>query len=150
MTGPLYRREQKMASRNYRTKQRAELIAFLEANRGEHMSAKELCGRLGKHGVEIGTATVYRQLEALVKDGLVRKYIIDESSPACFEYVGEKDDCSDEHCFHCLCTKCGKLYHVECDHLAEVGNHLLSDHGFTIDPQRTVFYGVCADCTAEE
>ena len=133
-------------NRGYRTKQRAELIAFLEANKGEHMSARVLCDRMAQVGIEIGTATVYRQLEALVKEGLVRKYIIDESGPACFEYVGENDSCEDEHCFHCLCTQCGTLYHVECNHLAGIGDHLLSDHGFTIDPQRTVFYGVCKDC----
>lgn len=130
----------------YQTKQRTALIAYLEGMKGRHLTAKAVCEGLEGTGVKIGAATVYRQLEKLVDEGLARKYTVSATDPACFEYIGTDRSCTAEHCFHCVCTSCGKLYHVECDHLAEIAEHLKSDHGFAIDPQRTVFYGTCDAC----
>ena len=48
------------------------------------------------------------------------------------------------------CEKCGKLIHLECDFVSELQVHVQSEHGFTIDPLRTVFYGVCKECAAAE
>ena len=32
------------------------------------------------------------------------------------------------------------------DELEELGGHLKTEHGFIINPLRTVFYGLCTDC----
>lgn len=132
----------------YKTKQKAQILAFLESRQGEHLTAKGVQAGLEGQGAPMGTATIYRQLECLVSEGVVRKYSLGPSMGACFEYVGE-DRCSHEHCFHCLCTGCGKLIHVQCDQLASIAGHLQSEHGFAMDPLRTVFYGMCADCAAQ-
>ena len=42
---------------------------------------------------------------------------------------------------------CGKLIHMHCDELNEIKEHLFSHHGFNINSMRTVFYGVCKDCS---
>ena len=44
------------------------------------------------------------------------------------------------------CELCGRLIHLECDELEELGGHLKAEHGFVINPLRTVFYGLCTDC----
>ena len=44
------------------------------------------------------------------------------------------------------CEKCGKLLHMDCSEITELNEHLKAEHGFTIDPLRTVFYGICAEC----
>lgn len=130
----------------YRTKQRAQIIEYLETTRGQHLTAKAVSAALDEAGLGIGAATVYRQLDRLVDEGLMRKYYIGEGEAACYEYVGEHAECAHEHCFHCLCTSCGRLVHVECHDLAQLGEHLQDHHGFSIDPMRTVFYGLCEDC----
>ena len=52
-------------------------------------------------------------------------------------------------CFHCKCEKCGKLIHLHCEELQEIQSHLLGEHGFQLDPRRTVLYGLCEGCRAE-
>lgn len=127
----------------YKTKQREALLSYLMSLPGEHVTAADVCAHFRDEGASIGTATVYRHLENLVDEGLVSKYIIDGSSPACFEYTGS---CRDEVCFHCKCEKCGALIHLHCDELAGIGAHIAAHHGFTINPMRTVFYGLCDAC----
>lgn len=131
----------------YRTKQREELIAFLETIPGQHVTVSEVCEYFRRNGKAIGTTTVYRQLEKMVGEGLVTKYIIDGNSPACFEYVGKDHQGQEEVCYHCKCEICGRLIHLHCSELPGVQRHVLEHHGFAIDPLRTVFYGVCEDCS---
>lgn len=133
----------------YKTKQREALLTYLMTRPGQHVTVGDVCSHFHSCGTPIGTATVYRQLEKLVDEGLVNKYNIDSGSPACFEFVG-RDHCTDEVCFHCKCEKCGVLFHMHCDELAGIGAHLAEHHGFTIDPMRTVFYGVCDSCRMAE
>ncbi|MCR5451756.1 MAG: transcriptional repressor [Lachnospiraceae bacterium] len=130
----------------YKTKQRDVLLNFLENAKGSHVTAGDVCEYCKKQGSSIGQATVYRQLEAMVDEGIVNKYIIDGNTPACFEYVGEEVHSDGEMCFHCKCEKCGKLIHMHCDELVMIRQHLLEHHDFLINPMRTVFYGLCDEC----
>ena len=97
---------------------------------------------------KIGQATVYRQLERLVEEGLVEKYIIDQNSPACFEYIGN-DECGEGLCVHGKCLKCGRIFHLHCDEIKELEDHLKAHHGFTPDFHHTVIYGICDQCAAK-
>ena len=130
----------------YNTKQRETILGYLETVPGQHITAGDVYDHFKRLGVRIGQSTVYRQLENLVSDGVINKYIIDGSSPACFEYVGTDCHADGEVCFHCKCEKCGRLIHLHCDDLIEIQSHLRSEHHFTLDPLRTVFYGLCEDC----
>ena len=130
----------------YKTKQREVLLGYFESVPGIHVTARDVCSGLKARGTAIGQATVYRQLENLVDEGLIKKYIIDGNSPACFEYVGPDSHCEGDICFHCKCEKCGRLIHLHCDELEGMQSHLISEHRFKMDPTRTVFYGLCEQC----
>ena len=131
----------------YKTKQQELLFSYLKEIQGKHFTAEDIRSHFEGKNISIGIATIYRQLEKLVADGKIQKYIIDEHSAACFEYSGEAcQSVSKEEHFHLKCEVCGKLIHLECDDLSELGKHLLSEHGFTLNPFRTVFYGICSDC----
>ena len=39
---------------------------------------------------------------------------------------------------------------MHCEELPELEKHILEHHGFSIDPVRTVFYGVCQQCREEQ
>ncbi|MBR0374097.1 MAG: transcriptional repressor [Mogibacterium sp.] len=130
---------------NYHTRQRDELTECLRSMAGGHITVNDVYRRLAEQGSRTGMTTVYRQLEKLVDEGLVNKYTIDASSPACFEYVGA-DAHAGQACFHCKCDKCGKLIHLHCHDLETIQAHLLAEHGFQMNPFRTVFYGLCEEC----
>ena len=130
----------------YRTKQREELKNYLANKAGEHFTVGEVCQHFRSRGQNIGTTTVYRQLERMVDEGLVNKYIIDANSPACFEFVSDEHHHHGETCFHCKCEKCGKLIHLRCEELEGISGHLAEHHGFRLNPMRTVFYGICEEC----
>ena len=133
----------------YKTKQLAELLAYLQTVQGQHITVGDVRAHFKAQGTAIGEATIYRHLERMVEDGLVHKYIVDSNSPACFEYVGDRPEDARPGCFHCKCEKCGRLIHLHCDALAQIEGHLAAHHGFRLDPMRTVFYGICAQCQAQ-
>jgi len=133
----------------YKTKQKEELVNFLETMPGKHVTVAEVCEHFRSRGASIGTTTVYRQMEKLVDEGILNKYILDAGAPACFEYIDKDKDCHERECFHCKCEKCGRLIHLHCGDLTEVEHHIKDHHGFVINPLRTVFYGICADCAGE-
>ena len=132
----------------YRTRQREILVGYFESRPGHHITAGDVCEYCKEQGVSVGQSTVYRQLESLVDEGIINKYIIDGNSPACFEFAGKHED-ETQICFHCKCEKCGKLIHLHCDELEEIQRHLREEHGFLMDPRRTVFYGICESCQQE-
>lgn len=133
---------------SYKTKQGDELRGYLERMPGRHITAGDICEYFRQSGKPIGMATVYRQLERMVDEGLIAKYNIDVNTPACFEYLGAH--LGEEICYHCKCCVCGKLIHMHCDELPELQKHVLEHHGFSIDPVRTIFYGVCSDCAEKK
>lgn len=133
----------------YQTKQRDELLTYLESMSGKHITVNDVCEYFKTKGRSIGTTTVYRQLEKMVDQGIVTKYIIDAGSPACFEYVGADSHHTEGSCYHCKCEICGKLIHMHCDELPQIQQHIKEHHGFTINSMRTVFYGICENCAAK-
>ena len=77
---------------------------------------------------------------------ILNKYNLSPNDPACFEFMEEGSHCGEEVCFHCKCINCGKLIHLHCDDLVDIQTHLLKEHHFTLDPYRTIFYGICEEC----
>ncbi len=130
----------------YQTRQMKELREFLASTDGKHVTVKDICRYFDEAGRPVGTATVYRNLEKLVEEGIVAKYSADPSDSACFSYIGSGEECCHPVCFHLKCQKCGRLIHLECDEITRLSEHMLRAHGFELNPARTVFYGLCEDC----
>lgn len=138
-----------MQKAQYKTKQMAELLSYLESVRGSHVTVSDICRHFSDQGITIGTTTVYRQLDRMVQQGLVAKYTVDATSSACFEYIGGKTD-DKPTCLHCKCECCGRLIHLHCDEAINLGHHILEHHDFQINPLRTVFYGICSSCRTQQ
>ncbi|MDY4610436.1 MAG: transcriptional repressor [Sphaerochaetaceae bacterium] len=130
----------------YRTKQRDKLLSYLRSMHGSHVTVNDISDHFQGQGVAIGVTTIYRQLERMVEEGLVNRYFLDKTSGACFEYIDKQENCQKPICFHCKCEACGKLIHLKCGELEQIQAHLLMQHGFELDPAKTVFYGVCEQC----
>lgn len=138
-----------MARAQYKTKQMTELLAFLKSVQGSHVTVKDICDYFEIRSITVGTTTIYRQLEKMVSEGLVAKYVVDGTSSACFEYTGDEEE-SQAVCYHCKCEKCGKLIHLQCDEVENLKQHMLEHHDFEMNPLRTVFYGLCSECRREQ
>lgn len=127
----------------YKTKQGEILLHFLQENAASHFTASEIEMKLKNSGEKLGKATVYRRLDRLVEEGLVRRFVADDAKSCCYQYAG------DEHCkehFHLKCYKCGELLHVECDYLDKMQAHIFEHHGFTVDREKITLCGVCEKC----
>lgn len=135
-------------SGRYNTKQRDQIMAYLQKNKDDHITVEQLIEDFKEEGCAIGTSTVYRYLDLLVKEGVLRKYMIEEGCPACFQYSEPAKECK-EH-FHLKCSVCGELYHVESENLTKAEVELSEKYGFHIDSLKTVFYGYCKKCKNEE
>ena len=128
------------------TKQKFTLLSYLEENKDKHLSAEKISADLIKYGVS--QATVYRILNSLVDEGLVRKIYVDESKSACFQYIDEK--CKSNNHYHFICNKCSNVIHFESDKIIELQNDLLKRLNLSLDTNKTVFYGLCSKCSEEK
>ena len=129
----------------YKTKQQELLLSCFKAMQGRHFTAEDVSAYFQKQNISIGIATIYRQIEKFVAMGVVQKYFLGEQNAACFQYMGEECHKEVSH-FHLKFEKCGTLIHLECHDLEQLSSHLMAEHGFALDPFRTVFYGLCENC----
>lgn len=143
---PPRKTEDKMAE--YKTKQRAQVIGCLKQNKDKHMTVEMLMKYLASSGAEVGRATIYRTLDKLCREGIIRRYELTVDNSACYQYIDEQSDCSDH--FHLKCERCGELIHLDCDHISDLSKHILTDHKFKVNNTKTVLYGLCEKCMKEE
>ncbi len=134
-----------MARTQYRTKQQDLILAYLRTIPSKHFTAEDLKEHFESKQIKLGAATIYRQLDKLVSEGKLQKYLIDEHSATCFEYIEEQCNPLEQH-FHLKCEVCGALIHLACDELNDIKTHLEKEHGFILNPFKTVFYGTCPKC----
>ncbi|MGX4601218.1 Fur family transcriptional regulator [Faecalimicrobium sp. JNUCC 81] len=128
----------------YKTKQREIILDYLKENKDRHVTIDDVFKYLEEQGNKVGRTTVYRYMEKLTNDDLLRKYYIEEGAGSCYQYIGDHEDCH-QH-FHMKCTECKELIHLECSYLEDVNNHILKEHNFIINNAKTVFYGICNNC----
>lgn len=128
----------------YRTRQRDLILRYLIDHQREHVTAEHLVEAFRAQNVKVGKSTIYRYLDLLVQSGQLRKYTIDESAGACYQYVENPGDCATH--FHLKCMDCGQLLHIESDLLPAVAQEIQKHYGFAVDHCKTVLYGRCKAC----
>lgn len=123
----------------YKTRQRELILNYLIENKNHHVIADDIAEHLS-----VGKSTVYRYLDKLVNDGIVRKYNIADGKSACYQYC-ENTDCHNH--YHFKCNECGNLFHIECSHIDNMTQHIYKSHRFNVDLCKTVIYGICESCS---
>lgn len=126
----------------YQTKQQQAVLHCLQKRAEACLSATDLSEELRRAGHTVGLATVYRQLDKLTQQGLVHKVTTEEG--ALYQYCPQAGHSHD--CFLLRCEHCGRMVHLDCEHLEAVCSHLSAQHHFRIDPRRTVLTGLCDTC----
>lgn len=128
----------------YKTKQRESILNFLKENIQNHITAEEIIQHFKKEKNPISKSTVYRYLDNLVAENIIRKYISQEHSSACFQYIENNEYCTNH--YHMKCIKCGILYHLDCEEILDLEKHIFKEHNFKLDICKTVLYGTCEKC----
>ncbi len=126
----------------YKTKHSVQLISYLKNHQNEHLNMQDI-----QHDLpDIPVATLYRLMDSLIDEGLVRKYIIGPNQFCCFQY----SECGHEHHhFHLICEKCGTLIHLNCHEVNLLLEHIRGEHGFSVDMDKVNLYGLCEKCEKE-
>lgn len=128
----------------YRTKQRGLIEKALYKTQNSHITVDELTDIISLSGEKVGRTTVYRCLEKMVSEGMVRKYMPSSDGSVCYQYMPENEHCH-EH-YHLKCERCNRLIHVECKSIENLYGHIEAEHRFCVDGYKTVIYGICGDC----
>mgnify|MGYP004452997341 CR=1 FL=1 len=134
-------------SDGYNTKTRQLILDYLINNRQHAVSASNILEHLEAEGASPNPTTVYRYLDKLAGEQRIMKYVADKGERAVFQYVDEGSHCR-EH-LHLKCVQCGCIYHLDCHFMDEVRAHLMADHGFTLQCEGSVLYGLCRSCAAK-
>ena len=74
-------------STRYTTRQRAAVLACLKERTGQYLGVQDVADAVKKLGVSVGLTTIYRNLDTLVEEGAVRKFVVDKNSAAVYEYL---------------------------------------------------------------
>lgn len=125
------------------TRQRMAVAEVLAAS-DDHPSVELLRRRLTQRGEHVGTATLYRTVEALVESGLAREHDFGEGFK---RYEAARDD--PEHA-HLVCRRCARVTEFSNERLERMLAMTADEHRFHYERYRIEVRGVCADCRARD
>jgi Fur family transcriptional regulator, ferric uptake regulator len=118
------------------TEQRQALLDELKSARN-HPSADQLYELVRKRLPRISLGTVYRNLDLLSEQGLVRK----------MELGGQmRFDADLTHHCHVRCERCGRVDDVDCDSPEHLKQAFTAPNGYRITGHRFEWMGVCPEC----
>lgn len=130
--------------KQYNTQQRNIILNYLKNNADACLTVNDIYNNLIINGALIGKATVYRQLDRFMSEGIVKKFTDNEGKGAYYRYINDTDEC-DNH-FHLKCVDCAEIIHMKCEFVKYLKQHILADHEFHVDEGRTIIYGICGNC----
>jgi Fur family peroxide stress response transcriptional regulator len=130
---------QTCAARGLRlTPQRDVLLRALSETKG-HPTADDLFKKVRKVLPTVSHATVYRNVQELVRAGLIGTL---ERSGAAVQF-----EINPDHHHHFMCQRCGQVWDVYLDQVAVTLDRRRSAlNGFRIDRRDVQLHGLCARC----
>ncbi|MDY0321212.1 MAG: transcriptional repressor [Arcobacteraceae bacterium] len=113
-------------------------VLFEEAG---HLNAEEIATIVKKkYRINIGIATVYRNLNFLESSNIVSSIVKDSSNTKSYEIA------IDNHHDHIICTECGKVVEFFDEDIEKSQLDIATANGFTIESHNMTIYGICKDC----
>ena len=119
---------------------RLKILELFQSGEHRHLTAEDVYRLLDAAGVEIGLATVYRQLNGLAAKGRADTIRLNEQQM--FRICDESG-----HHHHLVCEQCGRT--VEIDPPDENWlRKVAQEHGYTVISHTVEVFGLCPDCQA--
>jgi Fur family transcriptional regulator, ferric uptake regulator len=110
----------------------------------DHPSVENLERRLRTSGAQVGTATLYRTLELLVRSGLVREHDFGEGFKR-YEPVAATPAHD-----HLICERCGRVEEFANDRLERMLRMTADEQRFLYRRHRVDVHGVCTACRGRD
>ena len=129
-----------MATLKY-SRQRESIKEFL-TGRTDHPTADFVYENMKQIYPNISLGTVYRNLNQLVEQGVLRRIATPVS--------GDRFDIRTDPHAHLLCTRCGKVLDLEDDLISELDRNVMRTTGFLVNDRQLLLSGICADCLAAQ
>lgn len=121
------------------TRQRLLIWEVLAEEPEQHLSAEHVVERVRVRLPAVNASTVYRTLDLLVAEGVVRRTDLGRDR-AYYEPAHEHPH------HHLVCERCGAVTHAHDDALGDLAERLASSYGFALGNRELTVFGTCADC----
>ena len=132
--------ESVMGRRGLRSTSQRRLILDRLFEIGEHFTADDLIADVRQADPSVGSATVYRTLDLLMKAGLVREHDFGDGFR---RYEARPSRPRHEHL---VCTRCGKVIEFESEAVDRLEQEIAGLHRFRPSRHRLEIYGLCEEC----
>ncbi len=119
------------------TNQRQLILDYLNTT-PLHPTADQVFRVLRRSLPRISFGTVYRNLDILNQQGLIRVLHYSKEH-------ARYDAVMDNHC-HFICERCDKVRDLVLEELAELNSQVAKRHDWQIQRHSLFFYGWCPDC----
>jgi Fur family ferric uptake transcriptional regulator len=131
--------------KSYATKKRSMILEYLKEHSDQDVSVKEIEERLNQKSEKaVNMTTIYRYLDKLASEGAVLKHTSENGKQSTFQYVEPESECVNH--LHMKCSSCGRIYHINCDFMEEIRQHIYTHHKFMIECKTSMLYGICENC----
>jgi Fur family peroxide stress response transcriptional regulator len=124
-----------------RSRQRERILELLQST-GRHPTADWVYERLKEEFPNLSMGTVYRNLNILVAQGLLRK--ID------FGSTFDRFDANTRPHYHFVCERCGSIIDLDLRVDPELNERVRRTTPFEVRRHRIEFYGICERCRRNE
>ena len=123
--------------------QQREAVADIVFSSTGHLSVEDIEAALKGQGERIGTATIYRTMEILVRSGLVEEHDFGEGFKR-YEHLFGQQPIHE----HLICTNCSRVIEFQSPQVVRLQEETARQHGFLPTRHRLEVYGICASCQA--
>lgn len=134
-------------AREYRTKYRDWIKNYFETHPDVRIRARDVYDGMKAEGLPVNLATVYRNLDHLENENILRGHKTAGEDEKFYQYMRPRMDCQSH--LHLLCSRCGRIIHLNCGFMNEISEHLMKEHGFELDCGQSMLVGLCSDCRRE-
>ena len=121
------------------TIQRQAVCDEIKSN-DEHRDAEQIYSALRKNNLNVSRATVYRTIDVLYKNNLIRKIELGDS-PSKYENKVNSD-----HHDHIICVQCGRIDEFVDDKIESQQDKIIDKLGFKMIRHIHQLFVLCKDC----
>jgi len=137
----LYSIYEKIKNNGYKlTNHRKEIIRILYENSEYLLEASDIYNKLLKTNKDINFSTVYRNIEMLNKNKIIRKSTLENGKNSYQIIIGE------EHGHQLICKKCGRVKTINDCPYEMINKEVFDDNDFMPDSHKFEIYGFCKEC----
>jgi Fur family ferric uptake transcriptional regulator len=113
-----------------------------------HFTTEHIQHKLARRGFRMAMTTIYRNLPALEKAGIIRRTTFSEeeaNGAATYEHIWGRP-----HHDHLLCQRCGKKTEFTYDAIEVLQDEVARKHGYKLLHHHLELIGICPVCLASE